>query len=186
MSRSGLSAITCSIAARVSSVEPPSTKTSSAAAPSSGSRPTSSGTLPASLRHGHTTDTVSSSSLRVCLRAAIHQVRQRWLSGQMLATKPFRKSVSSGICFGISTRRVCVTTSKSASASRLRTSSGATQLRIGFGGLSRSSSASRMIGRQTRLYEWTTTRVSACEWATTRSKSAIRSCTYGTRSERTT
>ena len=62
------------------------------------------------------------------------------------------------------------TGSKPASSSRFTTSCGATQLRIGLRGFSRSSSASPNTGRQTRLYELTITRVRSCECAATRSE----------------
>jgi hypothetical protein len=177
--------MTFAIASRVSSVELPSTQITSSAEPNCGKRRTSSGTCPASLRHGITTVTVSSPAETGSGRATIQCMRPRFLNGQMFATKPLRNIVRNGTCFGSSTRDVRVSTSKPARPRRLTTSSTETQLRIGLRGFRRSSSAAPMIGRQARLYVLITTRVRGCECRATESKSAWRSWTNGSRSERT-
>ena len=182
---SGCAAICRSISARVSSVEPPSTKISSVPLPISGSRSTAAAMFPASFRHGQTTETLSSSPGSANGRATIQYVRQRWLKGQMLATKPLRKVESSGTRLGRRMRRVRVTGSKRASSRTLRMSSGETQLRSGLRAFRRRSSARPMIGRQSWLWKLTMTLVRACEWRRRFSKSPTRSCAKGTRSERT-
>ena len=110
-----------------------------------------SATFPRSLRQGQTTETEVLRRGWERGRATTQYVRQKWLNGHTFATNPLRRRLRSGTCFGNSMRRVSVTISKSVSESRLRMTSGEIQFLIGFLGLSRRSSASRMTGFHRRL-----------------------------------
>ena len=68
--------------------------------PISGRPPTISATCPASFRHGQTTETPPRPSTPEAGAQRSSSIRPRCLNGQMFATKPFRKIVSSGTCFG--------------------------------------------------------------------------------------
>ena len=116
-------------------LEPPSTKIElRARAPSRAARSTSGGRFPPRSGTGRRRRRSAPRAGSASGRATIQYVRQRWLNGQMFATKPLRRGREQRDVLGKEDPPRPRHGSNPASSRRLRMSSALTQLRIGLRG----------------------------------------------------